>query len=127
MPAEESSSGLPLIGPVLGAPRNISGALADLRSIAEGMRFLPELLRTLAMIEARVESLDDEVKEMRHAVDTLNGQVVELDTAISKLEPHLEEMRASLRPLKRVVGRMSRAGRRGGEPSDPEAESPAED
>ena len=79
------------------------------------------------MIEARVGSLDDEVKEMRRAVDTLNGQVGELDTAISKLEPHLEEMRASLRPLKRVVGRMSRAGRRGGEPSDPEAESPAED
>lgn len=110
-----SGGGLPLIGPVLGAPRNLGAALADLRSIAEGMRFLPELLQTLAKIEARVESLDEEVKQMRQAVDSLNSGVGELDAAIARLEPHLLEVRTSLRPLKRVAGRMSRAGRRGGE------------
>jgi chromosome segregation ATPase len=118
---ESGGGGLPLIGPVLGASRNIGDALADLRSIAEGMQVLPELLRTLARIEARVESLDEEVKQMRGAVESLNGEVGELDTAISKLEPHLVEMRASLRPLKRVAGRMTRGGRRGdpGQGSEP--------
>ena len=86
----------------------LTEALEDLRAIADGMRILPQLARSLESIDKRTASLDAEVRRMREGVDEIHVQVTELG---DRLEPHLEEMRRTLRPLERVVGRM-RPGRR---------------
>ena len=59
-------------------PRLLGGALADIRTIAEGMAVLPKLLVSLDGIQAKVDSLDDEVKQMRAAVESMGGDVGEL-------------------------------------------------
>ena len=115
-----------LISPLVGAPRNLGAALEDLRSIADGMTVLPELLKVLDRIETHVASLDEEVIIMRRAVeglgtkvDGLGGNIDHLGDGIKdvgahvdRLEPHLVEMKASLRPFKRVTGRLGRSNDR---------------
>ena len=54
-------------------PRLLGNALADIRTIAEGMAVLPKLLVTLNGIRGDVRSLDDEVKQMRAAVEGCAG------------------------------------------------------
>jgi hypothetical protein len=122
-----------LISPLVGAPRNIGAALDDLSSIAEGMQVLPQLYEVLCRIESRVESLDEEVIQMRRAVegmstrvDDLGGNIGHLGDGIKDvgdridvLEPHLIEMKASLQPFKRAMGRFGRASDRArAEPQD---------
>jgi hypothetical protein len=51
--------------PLEGVPRQITGAIGDIRRIADGMQALPELVRVLTRIEETTESLDAEVKRMR--------------------------------------------------------------
>ena len=62
-----------LISPLVGAPKNLGAALEDLRSIAEGMQVLPQVLESLLRIEKHVASLDEEVIVMRRAVQGLEA------------------------------------------------------
>jgi hypothetical protein len=80
-------------------PRLLGGALNDLRTIAEGMAVLPQLLSTLHGIQAKVDSLDDEVKRMRSAVDGMGGDVGD---GIERLEPHLVDVTRVAHPLRRL-------------------------
>lgn len=112
-----------LISPLVGAPRNLGAALEDLRSIAEGVQVLPQVLESLLQIEKHVTSLDEEVIIMRRAVEGLGTKVEGLGGSIEhlgdgikdvgahvdRLEPHLIEMKASLQPFKRMTGRVGRA------------------
>ena len=119
-----------LLAPLVGAPKNIGGALEDLRSIAEAVQVLPRVLKSLERIEKHVTSLDEEVIIMRRGVETLETRVGDLGgnidrlgtnmdhlgdgikdvgVRVDQLEPHLIEMKASLQPLKRVTGRIGRA------------------
>ena len=86
-------------------PRLLGGALNDLRTIADGMAVLPRLLTTLNGIQAKVDSLDDEVKRMRAAVDGMGGDVGELRDGIERLEPHLEDVTRVAHPLRRLGDR----------------------
>jgi hypothetical protein len=86
-------------------PRLLGGALNDLRTIAEGMAVLPQLLSTLNGIQARVDSLDDEVKRMRATVEGMGGDVGELRDGIERLEPHLEDVTRVAHPLRRLGDR----------------------
>jgi hypothetical protein len=89
-------------------PRLLGGALADLRSIAEGVAVLPRLLTSLEGIQTKVESLDDEVKQMRVAVESMGGDVGELQQGIERLEPHLEDVSKVAHPLRRIGARTRR-------------------
>ena len=93
---------------VMQLPRLLGGALADIRTIAEGMAVLPKLLVTLNGIQGKVESLDDEVKQMRAAVESMGGDVSGLEQSISRLEPHLEDVSLAAHPLRRLGKRTRR-------------------
>jgi hypothetical protein len=93
---------------VMQIPRLIGGALADIRTIAEGMATLPKLLLSLDGIRSRVDSLDDEVKKMRAAVETMGGDVSGLEASIARLEPHLEDVSRVTHPLRRIGNRTRR-------------------
>jgi hypothetical protein len=111
-------------GPVdlMQIPRLLGGALADIRTIAEGMATLPKVLISLNGIKARVDSLDDEVKKMRAAVEEMGGGVSGLEQSIGRLEPHLEDVSRVAHPLRRLGDRSRRrsvhaAARAGATPS----------
>ena len=93
---------------VMQIPRLLGGAINDLRTIAEGMATLPKLLISLNAINAKVESLDDEVKKMRAAVETMGGDVSGLEASIGRLEPHLEDVTRVAHPLRRLGNRARR-------------------
>ena len=101
-------------------PRLLGGALNDLRTIAEGMAVLPQLLAALNGIQGRVDSLDDEVKRMRAAVEGMGGDVGELRDGIERLEPHLEDVTRVAHPLRRLGER--RRGRGDAPVLEPEPE-----
>jgi hypothetical protein len=86
-------------------PRLLGGALDELRTIADGMAVLPRLLSTLNGIQAKVDSLDDEVKRMRATVNGMGGDVGELREGIERLEPHLEDVTRVAHPLRRLGDR----------------------
>jgi hypothetical protein len=92
-------------------PRLIGGALADIRTIAEGMAVLPRLLDALNAIEARVTVLDEEVRLMRASVDSMGGDVSELRAGIDRVEPRLEEVTRIVHPLRRIGDRARSIGR----------------
>lgn len=91
-------------GPVdlMQVPRLLGGALADIRTIAEGMATLPKMLIALDGIQGKVDSLDREVKQMRSAVEAMGGNVGELRDGIDRLEPHLEDVTRVAHPLRRL-------------------------
>jgi chromosome segregation ATPase len=93
---------------VMQIPRLLGGALTDLRTIAEGMATLPKLLTALQGIGERVDSLDDEVKRMRAAVEAMGGDVTELQQSIARVEPHLEDVSRVAHPLRRLNQRTRR-------------------
>ena len=86
-------------------PRLIGGALADIRTIAEGMAVLPQLLSALNAIEARVTVLDEEVRLMRASVDSMGADVSEVRAGIDRVEPHLEDVTRVVHPLRAIRGR----------------------
>ncbi len=96
-------------GPVdlMQLPRLLGGALTDLRTIAEHITTLPGLLVNLEHINERVSSLDEEVKQMRAAVEAMGGEVVELSSGIGRLETHLDDVTRVAHPLRRL-GRRDR-------------------
>ena len=106
-------------------PRLAAGALEDLRTVAESVRVLPEVARSLRSIEASVESMDREVRLMRQGVDRLDTDVVKVVEGVDPLDQKLEEVRRTLRPLSRAAARFGRRGRAGGE-SDVEIETEGE-
>jgi hypothetical protein len=92
-------------------PRLIGGALADIRTIADGMAVLPRLLDALQSIDTRVQALDDEVRLMCARVDAMGGDVTELRAGISRVEPHLEDVIRLVHPLRRIGVRARGRGR----------------
>jgi hypothetical protein len=96
-------------------PRLIGGALADIRTIAEGMAVLPRLLEALNSIDARVQTLDDEVRLMRARVDAMGGDVNELRAGISRVEPQLADVTRLVHPLRRIGERARSRGRTPGD------------
>jgi hypothetical protein len=92
-------------------PRLVGGMLNDIRTIADGMSMLPRLLDALNAIEARVETLDQEVRVMRARVDSMGGDVTELRAGIERFEPHLEEVNRFVHPLRRIGDRARGRGR----------------
>jgi hypothetical protein len=94
-------------GPVdlMQVPRALGNALADIRTIAEGMAVLPKVLVTLTGIQDQVRELNDEVTRMRRAVEGMGGDVGELRGGIERLEPHLEDVSRVAHPLRRLSGR----------------------
>jgi hypothetical protein len=93
-----------LKNPLDGLPRQIAGAVGDIRRIADGMGALPELVKILSRIETRVDSLDDEVKLMRAEVSSLKAQTEDLPAK-------LDDVGKALHPLRRL----SRRGRGNGD------------
>ena len=79
---------------LIGLSRLLKGPIGDIRKIAEGMQYLPELAKSLADIRVAVQSIDDEVRKMRRGVDSM-GADVEL------LAPQLSELQDSI-PLRRL-------------------------
>lgn len=92
-------------------PRLVVGALGDLRSIAESVRVLPEVARSLNAIEASVDSMDREVRLMRQGVDRLDTDVIKVVEGVDPLDEKLDDLRRTLRPLSRVSGRLGRRPR----------------
>jgi methyl-accepting chemotaxis protein len=90
---------------VMQLPRLIGGALADIRTIAEGMATLPKLLVSLNSIDDRVESLNEEVRQMRTAVENMGGDVSELNTGFDRLETHMDDFNRVAHPLRRLSRR----------------------
>lgn len=93
---------------LLTIPRLIGGALEDIRSIAEGMAVMPKLLFSLEGIQAKVDSLDGEVRKMRAAVESMGGDVGEMQGSLERVEPHLEEVSKVVHPLRRINDRRGR-------------------
>jgi hypothetical protein len=97
-------------------PRLVVGALEDLRSIARSVSVLPDVGRALCTIQQRVDSLDDEVRRMRQAVERIDGDVVAMqDSLKDELSQTREgvlrlegELGRAVHPLRRVTGRLSR-------------------
>jgi hypothetical protein len=119
---QSEGAGIPGIASLLGAQRALGGAIEDVRTIAEGMRLIPELVRVLTSIEEHVISMDREVSRMRNGVDGLGLQIKNLEVAFDQVVTPLAEIGLTLRPLKRGANRISRMSRR----SSAEAEPPAE-
>lgn len=99
----------------LAVGRLLGGALGDLRRIADGMAALPKLVESLGAIQGRVERLDEEVRQMRAAVEGMGGNVSHLRTGIERLEPHLEDVSRAARPLRRIGERAWRREPPGGQ------------
>jgi hypothetical protein len=91
-------------------PRLIGGALADIRTIAEGMSMLPKLLTALNSIDARVQTLDEEVRLMRASVESMGGDVSEVRAGIDRVEPHLEDVTRVVHPFRTIRGRRQPRG-----------------
>ena len=87
-------------------PRLAVRALEDLHSIALSVRVLPEVARSLAAIEASVDSVDREVTLMRQGVERVDDDVVKVAESVEPLDAKLDELRRTLRPLTRAAGRL---------------------
>lgn len=96
---------LAAINPLIQLGRLLPTALGDLRTIADGIRILPDLLAELASIRARVQTMDDEVRRMRQGVDRLDGEVVALRES---MESELRDVGLAMHPLRRTSRRLRR-------------------
>ena len=96
--------------------RVVVGALEDLHSIARSVSVLPEIGRSLATIQQRVDSLDDEVRRMRRSVETIDEDVGGMEESLTaELRQTREgvlrverELGSAVHPLRRVAGRLTR-------------------
>jgi hypothetical protein len=96
---------LAAINPLIQLGRLLPTALGDLRTIADGIRILPDLLAELASIRARVQTMDDEVRRMRQGVDRLDGEVV---APRESMESELRDVGLAMHPLRRTSRRLRR-------------------
>jgi hypothetical protein len=104
-PTPQEPGRLAGINPLIQLGRLLPTALQDLRTIADGIRILPDLLGELATIRARVTTMDDEVRLMREGVDRLDGQVVALRES---MESELRDVGLAVHPLRRTTRRLRR-------------------
>src|SRR5436305_2319898 len=103
------------LGRVLGEP------LADLVSTARFLStVLPEVARELRAIRTHVASMDPEMVGMHSAVQRIEGQITILngridelsehmaavETAVTRLEPHVADVNLVMRPLRRARARL---------------------
>lgn len=107
----------------LDLPGLIGGVLADIRTIAEGMAVLPKLLGVLGSVDARLEDIDNEVRQMRARVNKMEGNVGGMRDSIDRLEPHLEDVTRVAHPLRRLGERARRRDTESTEPASTEPES----
>ena len=98
-----------------------------MRTIATSVTVLPEVARSLSVIEARVSSMDGEVRKMRQGVDALgggfdrlDGDMVKVVEGVAPLDSKLEDLRRTLHPLSRATSLLGRRRER-------EVEGPVED
>ena len=87
---------------------------------------LPEVARELGAIRIHVTSMDPEMVWMPRAgrrihgeIKSLNGRVDELsehmagvETAVTRLEPHIADVNLAMRPLRRARARLPRSAAR---------------
>lgn len=97
-------------------PRVVAGALEDLRMIADSVRVLPEVARSLSAIQTSVDSMDREVKLMRKGVDRLDGDVLKVVAGVDPLDEKIDDLRRTLHPLSRASALLSRRRREEPEP-----------
>jgi hypothetical protein len=91
--------------PLIQLGRLLPTALRDLRTIADGMGILPDLLAQLTAIRGRVQTMDDEVRRMRQGVDRLEGEVVALRES---MESELRDVGLAVHPFRRTTRRLRR-------------------
>jgi hypothetical protein len=103
--APQEPGRLASINPLVQLGRLLPTALQDLRTIADGIRILPDLLGELGAIRARVQTMDDEVRRMRQGVARLDGEVVALRES---MESELREVGLAMHPLRRTTRRLRR-------------------
>jgi uncharacterized protein YoxC len=104
--------------------RVIAEPLADLVSTARFLsKVLPEVARELRAIRTHVACMDPEMVGMHSAVrrihgeiNSLNGRIDELsehmagvETAVTRLEPHIADVNLAMRPLRRARARLTRS------------------
>jgi hypothetical protein len=104
-PEQQPPGRLASINPLIQLGRLLPTALQDLRTIADGIRILPQLLGELAAIRVRVQTMDDEVRQMRQGVDRLDGEVVAMRES---LESELRDVGLAMHPLRRTTRRLRR-------------------
>ena len=108
-------------------PRLVAGALDDLRTIAESVRVLPDVARTLGSIEAETAEMNREVKLMRKGVDRLGDKVDGLDGDILKVVEGVAPLDAKIDDMRRALHPLSRAGSLFGRRREAEIETADED
>ena len=89
-------------------PRLVTAALNDLRTIAEQMARLDQLLEVLASIDAKVDTLNAEVARMRKGVDGIDDRVVTLNATLAE---ELRQVTLAVHPIRRTTARLKRTGR----------------
>jgi uncharacterized protein YoxC len=89
--------------------------------VAGFLRVLPEIAVSLRAIRkhtehmdaevtgmhAAVERLDDEVVELRAQIAELDGRMATVADAVTRLEPHIQDVNLAVRPLRRARARMA--------------------
>lgn len=127
MPGETKASSASIVdtiaAPVLFVPKLVLGMISDIRSIAESTRVIASLAENLASIEAGVEEMNREVKQMRQGVEFLGPEVTAMRDAV---EP-LEEQLGAVRSLARIAARLPGGGGRAARKRDGEAHPKAVD
>jgi hypothetical protein len=91
--------------PLNGLPRQLTRVVGDVGRIADGMQALPGVVKILAAIEKRTESLESEVRRMRADVVRMSEKADVLESLPEKLD----EVSGSLHPLRRTMNRFGRA------------------
>jgi hypothetical protein len=66
--------------------------LADVRTIADSTRVLPDVLERLPAIEPRVESIDREVAGIRQGVESIGVHVIDLRDSIHPIQRTAERL-----------------------------------
>jgi hypothetical protein len=92
----------------LRAPGAILAGLRDVGALVRAGAILEEAVDRLATIEARVETLNEEVALMRRGVDSIGTGVEGVRDSVRPLEDKLEGVAESVEPLRRFRRRRSR-------------------
>jgi predicted RNase H-like nuclease (RuvC/YqgF family) len=81
--------------------RLLAGPSVDLRALSQLVRLLPEIAGYLADIRDLTRQMDGEVRSMRQAVERLEIELGELTSEV-------DELKLTLRPLRRARARLPR-------------------
>jgi hypothetical protein len=78
-------------------PRLLAAPLDDIKTIARGIQLLPDLLKNLEEIRVSAASMDDEVKKMRKAVESMGSDVGALPEHLDRIQDSVPFSRKSKR------------------------------